>query len=155
MDIEGLKPLALGTPKILKIKTVLEPTLSEVGGLKASACVDVTTLTLKGNRTEEEIVADWACIQRMKKCVTQDVAAEVQPGFYCLSTTDTFPQLDFDKSPTGKADLCVAVVGWTSMQQHLDMWKTDEFKAMIPSVRGRLLPYPQGAGMKHSHFHLI
>lgn len=91
----------------------------------------------------------------MKKCVTQDVPSDVRASFYSLSTIDTFPEVTLNEVSAEKADVCVAVVGWTSRQQHLDVWKTDEFKAMIPLVRSRLLPYPPGMGMKHVSFNII
>ncbi|KIW87269.1 uncharacterized protein Z519_12172 [Cladophialophora bantiana CBS 173.52] len=155
MNVEGLASLTKRSPEMVKIRTVLQPSLSEVGGLQATPCIDVTTLTFKGNSTEQERATDLVAVQRMKRCVTQDVATDVQPRFYCLSRPDTFPEVASSESPSGKADLCVAVVGWTSRQQHYDMWKTEEFKALIPSVRERLLPYPPGVGMKHTTFNLV
>lgn len=139
----------------MKVRTNLQPPLSEVGGLNASPCVDVTTLTFKSASSKQERDDVWALIQQMKKCVTQDVPSDVRASFYSLSTIDTFPEVTLNEVSAEKADVCVAVVGWTSRQQHLDVWKTDEFKAMIPLVRSRLLPYPPGMGMKHVSFNII
>jgi hypothetical protein len=138
--------------EVQKLKTCLQPSLSQIGGLTSASCVEVTPLSLKGNSTELERAVDMQAISDLKRCVRQDIPSEVQSTFFCLSTPDTLPEVPSKESPSGSVDFCVAVVGWKSLQQHHEMWKTEQFKGVIPSVLGRLAPTPAGLEMSHAAY---
>ncbi|KIW19438.1 hypothetical protein PV08_00010 [Exophiala spinifera] len=155
LSTNSLQALAKAEPPIIRLKTRLERPLSSVGGLLASPCVDVTTLPFVGSSTLEDRIKDLKAVSRMRQCVTQEVLPEVRPDYYILSTAGSFAELDSDKSPTGRVEICMAVVGWRSRQQHYDMWKEQSFKDMIPDLRERMSPYPPGLGITHTAFQLL
>lgn len=154
-SVDDLRPLAKSGPELIKLRTRLTPLLSSVGGIMSAPIVDVTPLTFVSDETPEERLKTLATIEMMRSCVMEKVPDELRPSFYCLSNPDCCPVVTSPESPTGKAIAHVAVVGWQSTQQHHDVWKTDEFKQMIPKVRERLLPWPPGLGIKHMSFRMI
>lgn len=159
VSVDPLGPLSAADPEVTKLRTRLDPSLSSInGGMLSAPCVDITTLpfvsfddTTTANNDGEKAktleVVSW-----MKRVVTQEIPESLRPTYYCLSRPESFPRLPSPDSPTGQTDMCFAVVGWQSRQQHYDIWKTQVFKDMIPAVRAKLLPYPPAVGMKHTPF---
>jgi hypothetical protein len=140
------------TPEIVKLRAQLTPSLSSVGGINSCPVTDITTMIFPTSAPTEDVVK---VVEAMKEVVTRKIPENLRPSYYCLTTPETYPVIEHPDSPTGKAVVNIAVVGWESRDQHYAIWKTPEFEEVIPPVRALMLPYSPGIGMKHTPFKVL
>lgn len=152
VSTEHLRPFMKRTPEIVKLRAQLTPSLLSVGGINSSPITDITTIIFSTSTPTEDVVK---VVEDMKEGVTQKIPENLRPSYYCVTAPHAYPIIEHPDSPTGKAVVNVVVVGWESSDQHYAIWKTPEFKEVIPPVRALMLPYAPGIGMKHTPFQML
>lgn len=58
-------------------------------------------------------------------------------------------------SPTGAALLNCLVIGWRSVEDHMDARRTSKFVEAAGDVKEKLLPPLEGMGMRHVSFQMM
>ncbi|KAL5590073.1 hypothetical protein FOVSG1_011940 [Fusarium oxysporum f. sp. vasinfectum] len=151
-----LERWASPSPAIVRLRTKLTPSLSSVGGIMSTPCVDVTTMPFVAGTTEEEDSSVREALSTMREAVLNKLPKDLAASYWVMSTWDTRPIVPHPDSPTGRSLLSVLVVGWQSVQQHYDVWKYSDFRSTyIGPVKAKMLSYPEGLGMTHISLKLI
>ncbi|PNP76445.1 hypothetical protein FNYG_10231 [Fusarium nygamai] len=156
ISVNELENLACPSPAIVKLRTILTPTLSSVGGINAAPIVDLTTMPFVAGLSVDDDAGTREVLSTMREAVLNKLPKDLAPSYWVMSTWDTRPVVPHPESPTGQSVLSVLVVGWQSTQQHYDIWKLQDFRSKyIGPVKAKMLSYPAGIGMKHIAFNLI
>ncbi|KAF5625176.1 uncharacterized protein FTJAE_10073 [Fusarium tjaetaba] len=130
---------------IVKLRTILTPTLSSVGGINATPIVDLTTMPFVAGLSVDDDAGVREVLSTMREAVLNKLPKELAPSYWVMSTWDTRPVVPHRESPTAQSILSVLVVGWQSTQQHYDVWKFQDFRSKyIGPVKAKMLSYPEG-----------
>lgn len=105
--------------------------------------------------TVAETKALDADMLNFRKELTEELAQEKAPVSWAMGHVDRPGTIKHAKSPSGQAVIRFLVIGWASVQAHMDARDTDQFARTILPLREKMLPPVPGLEMKHVSFQKI
>lgn len=151
-----LEPFLAATPQPPSaLYTTLRPAITGTDTLTANPITELTALPFPSNMTAAETKALNTELLNFRTVMTEELAQEIAPRSWAMGHVDRPGTIKHTKSPTGQAVIRLLVIGWPSVQAHMDAKDTDQFERTIQPLRQKMLPPVPGLEMKHVSFQKI
>lgn len=135
--------------------TTLVPSLTDTQTLTANPVTELVALSFPTSLSPEEHGALNQNLIDFRTALTEQLEEGKRPVSWSMGHVDRPGGVEHTASPSGRAFVQFAAVGWKSVETHMAVRETREFKETIQPIREKALSPVEGLKMKHVSFKKI
>lgn len=135
--------------------TTLVPSLTDTETLTTNPVTELVALSFPTSLNPDEHSALNQNLIDFRTALTEKLEEGKRPVSWSMGHVDRPGGVEHTASPSGRAFVQFLAVGWESVETHMAVRETREFKETIQPIREKALSPVEGLKMKHVSFKKI
>ncbi|OJJ50170.1 hypothetical protein ASPZODRAFT_90063 [Penicilliopsis zonata CBS 506.65] len=150
-----LSPLLEAESAAISIYTSLHPPVSKTDLLTWNPVTEVCALAFPSSLSADERHTLMGHLAEFRGAVVQGLEACKAPVSWSMGQVERPGRMKHAESASGEAEFFLLVVGWKSVEAHMEAKETSRFLEAIAPIREMMLPPLPELGMKHVRFQKV